>query len=162
MENEELLQRISKSVPLMSELAKAEEVISDYPKAKSKAYKWILLSLWPAFLGILFFVGFLTATEDKLKFFLITLILFVPTALAIVAFTKKKQKYDDAVKKVKEIENDPALSWIPISYRNSYAFSYISDCITSGRADTLKEALYDFESYQKNLLLAASLNRPLS
>ncbi|MBR2085622.1 MAG: hypothetical protein IKO03_00685 [Lachnospiraceae bacterium] len=45
---------------------------------------------------------------------------------------------------------------------NSYAFSYISDCITSGRADTLKEALNDFEAYQKNLLLAASLNRPLS
>ena len=49
-----------------------------------------------------------------------------------------------------------------ISYRNSYAFSYISDYITSGRADTLKEALNDFEAYQKNLLLAASLNRPLS
>ena len=162
MEKEELLQKIDKLVPLMAELAKAENVISDYPKVKSKAYKWIMLSLWPAFLGILFFFGFLTATEDKLKFFLITLILFVPTALAIVASSKKKQKYDDAVKKVKEIENDPALSWIPISYRNSYAFSYISDCITSGRADTLKEALNDFESYQKNLLLAASLNRPHS
>ena len=73
-----------------------------------------------------------------------------------------KQKYDEAVKKAKEIENDPALSWLSISYRNSYAFSYISDYITSGRADTLKEALNDFEAYQKNLLLAASLNRPLS
>ena len=162
MEKEELLQKINVSVPFMSELAKAEDVITDYPKAKSKAYKWIMLSLWPAFLGVLFFVGFLTATEDKLKFFLITLMLFVPTALAIVAFTKKKQKHDDAVKKVKDIENDPALSWIPISYRNSYAFSYISDSIISGRVDTLKEALNDFESYQKNLLLAASLNRPLS
>ena len=162
MEKEELLQRINKSVPLMAELAKAENVISDYPKVKSKAYKWIMLSLWPAFLGILFLVGFLTATEDKLKFFLITLILFVPTTLAIVAFIKKKQKYDEAVKKSKDIENDPTLSWLPISYRNSYAFSYISDYITSGRADTLKEALNDFEAYQKNLLLAASLNRPLS
>jgi len=162
MEKEELLQKISESAPFMSELAKAEDVITDYPKAKSKAYKWIMLTLWPAFLGILFFVGFLTATEDKLKFFLITLILFVPTALAIIAFMKKKQTYDEAVKKTKDIENDPTLSWLPISYRTSFAFSYISDCITSGRADTLKEALNDFEMYQRNLLLAASLNRPLS
>ena len=84
-----------------------------------------MLSLWPAFLGILFFVGFLTATEDKLKFFLITLILFVPTALAIIAFNNKKQKYDEAVKKTKDIENDPTLSWLQIRYRNSFAFSYI-------------------------------------
>ena len=131
-------------------------------KLKSKAYKWILLSLWPAFLGILFFVGFLTATEDKLKFFLITLILFAPTALAIIAFIKKKQKYDESVKKTKDIENDPTLSWLPISYRNSFAFSYISDCITLGRMDNLKESLNDFEIYQRNLLFAASLNRPLS
>ena len=89
-------------------------------------------------------------------------ILFVPTALAIIAFIKKKQKYDEAVKKTKDIENDPTLSWLPISYRNSFAFSYISDCITSGRMDTLKEALNDFEMYQRNLLLTASLNRPLS
>ena len=54
-------------------------------------------------------------------------ILFVPTALAIIAFIKKKQKYDEAVKKTKDIENDPTLSWLPISYRNSFAFSYISD-----------------------------------
>ena len=87
-----------------------------------------MLSLWPAFLGILFFVGFLTATEDKLRFFLITLILFVPTALAIIAFNKKKQKYDEAVKKTKDIENDPTLSWLQIRYRNSFAFSYISAC----------------------------------
>ena len=70
--------------------------------------------------------------------------------------------YDEAVKKTKDIENDPTLSWLPISYRNSFAFSYVSDCITSGRADTLKEALNDFEMYQRNLLLTASLNRPLS
>ena len=162
MEKEELLQKINESAPLMAELAKAEDVISNYPKVKSKAYKWILLSLWPALLGILFFIGFLTATEDKLKFFLITLILFVPTALAIIGLVKKKQKYAEAVKKTKDIENDPTLSWLPISYRNSFAFSYISDCITSGRTDTLKEALNDFEMYQRNLLLAASLNRPLS
>ena len=42
MEKEELLQRINKSVPLMAELAKVENVIADYPKTKSKAYKWIL------------------------------------------------------------------------------------------------------------------------
>ncbi len=108
------------------------------------------------------FIGFLTATEDKLKLFLVTLILFVPTALAIIAFIKKRQNYDDAVKKIKDIENNPTLSWLPVSYRNIYAFSYISDCITSGRADTLKEALNDFESYRNNLILSASLNRPLS
>lgn len=87
---------------------------------------------------------------------------FLPTALAIIAFNKKKQKYDEAVKKAKDIENDLTLSWLPISYRNSFAFSYISDCIISGKMDTLKEALNDFEMYQRNLLLAASLNRPLS
>ena len=162
MEREELLKKINESVPFMSELAKAEGVIEDYPVVKSKAYKWIAISLWPAILGIMVFIGFLTASEDQLKLFLITLILFVPTALAIIAFIKKRQKYDDAVKKTKDIENNPTLSWLPISYRNIYAFSYISDCITSGRADTLKEALNDFEAYQKNLILAASLNRPLS
>lgn len=36
MEKEELFQRIDKSVPLMAELAKAENVIADYPKAKAK------------------------------------------------------------------------------------------------------------------------------
>lgn len=162
MEREELLQKINESVPFMSELAKAENVIADYPKAKSKAFKWIVLSLLPAFLGILLFVGFLTMKEDKLKFLLIALVLFVPTALAILAFIKKKQKYDAAVKKAADIGNAPALSWLPAAYRNSFAFSYISDCITSGRMDTLKDALNDFEMYKRNLMLAASLNRPLS
>ena len=162
MEREELIKKISESVPYMSELAKAEDFITDYPKVKSKAYKWITISLWPAVLGIMVFIGFLTATEDKLVLFFITLILFVPTALTIIAFIKKKQNYDEAVKKTKDIENNPTLSWLPINYRNSFAFSYISDCITSGRADTLKEALNDFESYRNNLILSVSLNRPLS
>lgn len=121
MEREELLRKINESVPFMSELAKNEYIIADYPKAKSKALKWIMLSFLPAFLGILFFVGFLTMKEDKLKFLLIALALFVPTALAIFAFIKKKQKCDAAVKKANDIANHPALSWIPISYRNSYA-----------------------------------------
>ena len=162
MEREELLQKINESVPIMSELAKAEDVIAEYPKVKSKGFKWITISLWPAFLGIMVFIGFLTASEDKLLFLLITLMLFVPTGLAIFAFIKKKQKYDEAVNKTKEIENNPTLSWLPIGYRNSFAFSYISDCITSGRMDTLKEALNDFEMYRNNLVLAASLNRPIS
>ncbi len=45
MEKEELLQKINESVPFMSELAKAEGFIEDYPKVKSKAYKWIAISL---------------------------------------------------------------------------------------------------------------------
>ena len=55
-EQEELLQKINESVPFMSELAKAEGVIEDYPKVKSKAYKWIAISLWPAILGIMVFI----------------------------------------------------------------------------------------------------------
>ena len=162
MERKELLQKISESVPYMSELAKAEGVIEDYPVVKSKAYKWIAISLWPAILGIMVFIGFLTASEDKVKLFIIALILFAPTTLAIIAFIKKKQIYDNAVKKTQDIVNNPILSWLPISYRNIYAFSYISDCITSGRADTLKEVLNDLESYRNNLIFSTSLDRPLS
>jgi len=162
-ERETLLQQISESagavVKLNDKIGEINAAEKKYKDYKTVSKIWFTLILW-------FLCVFLGAGLMSVSPILFWILFFAPWVLMIVCRNKAKgeaQKIEQLLAEYKQIQCDPTLEWLPMDYREPYAWSKIKEYLENQRTNTLSGAINmledDKHKERMENILASSVRR---
>ena len=156
-EKEQLIADITNSYNIMQQIELCESTYEQIEEKHEKlaSGKLILLVLFVAvFLAALLldkhiFGGIIVAAATVAFFFL--------RSRKLKAY---KRQMEAALSEAARLKADSSLSWLPLAYRDTTAFQYISSYIANMRANSLQEAinLYETEKHQARVELYTLMN----
>lgn len=155
-EREELSKKINDSFDIMKQIDVCEDEIILNMKKRKKAKgigRFILLFIICACIAAIPFsifsaIPFINDTLLAIPAFAVCFLF--PIITPLILGNKSAAKYDKKIAelqaKLTEYQNSPLLSWLPMTYRDTVSYSYISSYIEDMRANTLQEAINLFET----------------
>ncbi len=153
-EREELMLKFQKAMPLVEKLSKRENKFVKCTKTKGTLTK--VIALFTFFVVFSFIVCI--SVKDMGGFFGFikgAFIFYVPLAIAIFGYiTNKKKLHENRIETQKILDSDE-LSFIPVSYLNSFDIIGIYKVLLDMRADTFKEAINVWEQDKHNMVMEA-------
>lgn len=150
-EREELLMKFQKAMPLVEELSKKENKFVKCTKTKGTLAKVIVVVVGLLIIAFIPYMCF-----GKLGEFIMGSIpfdVFLAVMIWLSVVNKKKMNENDAG--IQKILNSDELSFIPVSYLNSFDIIGIYKVLLDMRADTFKEAINVWEQDKHNMVMEA-------
>lgn len=147
-EREELLKSFSEANAVIEELIKYENKLVKNEYFLVKVVKKMLIP----FMIILFIVGGSMASVmgDNLMTFFCFIIFPAFIVLCFILCFKNKKTY---INKIKELENNALLSFLPPNYRDAGSATSICTILVNYRADNLSDAINIYEQDLHNRIM---------
>lgn len=150
-EREELMLKFQKAMPLVEELSKRENKFVKYTKTKGTLAKVIVVIVGLLIIALIPYICF-----GKLGDFIKGGVpFFILLAIMIWLSVINKKKLNENRAETQKILDSAELSFIPVSYLNSFDIIGIYKVLLDMRADTFKEAVNVWEQDKHNMVMEA-------